>query len=58
MGDIRAEWLATIQQYLFSPEQPDNDQFWCTRLDAAPQEELRAIQSDKLRVAVRYAYEC
>ncbi len=58
MSDIRAEWLATIKHYQFSPDRPDNDQFWCTRLDTASQEELRAIQSDKLRVAVRYAFEC
>ena len=58
MSDIRAEWLATIQQYRFSPDRPDNDQFWCARLDTVSPEELRAIQSDKLRVAVRYAYEC
>lgn len=40
------------------PEQPDCENFWCTRLDTAPQEELRDIQSEKLRVAVCYAYEC
>lgn len=57
MSDIRAEWLTKIRQYQYSPERPDNDQFWCTRLDSASQEELRAMQSDKLRVAVRYAYE-
>ncbi len=58
MNDIRAEWLATIQQYQFSPDRPDNDQFWCTHLDTASQDELRAMQGEKLRVAVRYAYEC
>jgi len=58
MNDIRAEWLATIQQYQFSPDRPDNDHFWCTRLDTVSQDELRALQSEKLRVAVRYAYEC
>src|SRR5260370_1356403 len=58
MNDIRAEWLATIQRYQFSPDRPDNDQFWCTRLDTASQDELHTIQSEKLRVAVRYAYEC
>jgi phenylacetate-CoA ligase len=56
MSDIRAEWLALIRKYRLSPDRPDNDQFWCTRLDTASQEELRALQSEKLRVAVRYAY--
>ena len=58
MSDIRTDWLALIQKYHLSPDRPDNDQFWCTRLDTASQDELRAIQSEKLRVAVRYAYEC
>jgi phenylacetate-CoA ligase len=58
MNDIRAEWLATIQRYQLSPHRPDNDRFWCSRLDTASQDELRAMQSEKLRVAVRYAYEC
>src|SRR5947209_12072715 len=58
MSDIRTEWIATIQQYKLSPDRPDNDKFWCTQLDTASQEELRANQSEKLRVAVRYAYEC
>jgi phenylacetate-CoA ligase len=58
MNDVRAEWLATIRHYQFSPDRPDNDQFWCTRLDTASQDELQAMQGEKLRVAVRYAYEC
>jgi phenylacetate-CoA ligase len=58
MSDIRAEWIAMLQQYRLSPDRADSEQFWCTRLDTAPREELRAIQSEKLRVAVRYAYEC
>src|SRR2546430_5624314 len=58
MSDIREEWIALLQKYRLSPDRPDNEQFWCTKLDTAPQEELRAIQSEKLRVAVRYAYQC
>src|SRR5712692_9865935 len=58
MSDIRAEWITTIQKYRLSPDRPDNERFWCTQLDTAPQEELRAIQDEKLRVAVRYVYEC
>ena len=57
MSDIRAEWIAMMQKYRLSPERPDNEQFWSTRLDTASREELREIQSEKLRVAVRYAYE-
>jgi phenylacetate-CoA ligase len=58
MSDIRTEWIAMMRKYRHSPERPDNEQFWCTRLDTASREELREIQSEKLRVAVRYAYEC
>ena len=58
MSDIREEWIATLQKYRLSPDRPDNERFWCTGLDTASQEELRAIQSEKLRVAVRYVYEC
>jgi phenylacetate-CoA ligase len=58
MSDIRAEWIAMMQKYRLSSDRPDDEQFWCTKLDTVPQEELRKIQSEKLRVAVRYAYEC
>jgi hypothetical protein len=51
MSDIRTEWIATMQKYWLSSERPDSENFWCTRLDTVPQEELRAIQSEKLRVA-------
>ena len=58
MSDIRDEWIAMMQKYRFSPERPDNERFWCTKLDTASRVELRDIQSEKLRLAVRYAYEC
>ena len=58
MSDIRTEWIAMMQKYRLSPDWPDNEQFWCERLDTASQEELREVQSEKLRVAVRYVYEC
>ena len=58
MSDIRDEWIAMMQKYRLSPERPDNEHFWCARLDTVPREELREIQSEKLRVAVRYVYEC
>ncbi len=58
MSDIRAAWLAMIQQYQLAPQQPEGGQFWCSRLETISRDELRAIQSDKLRIAVQYAYEC
>lgn len=58
-GDIRAEWRAMLERHRGANwEQPDSDQYWAKRLDTASPDELRAIQSAKLRVAVRYAYEC
>jgi phenylacetate-CoA ligase len=58
MSDIREEWIAMLEKFRLSPDRPDNERFWCTRLDTASRGELRAIQGEKLRVAVRYAYEC
>ena len=58
MGDVREEWLETIERYRLAPDRPDDDDFWSRRLDTASPEELRDIQSDKLAVAVRYAYAC
>jgi len=55
ISDIRDDWIAMMQKYRLSPERPDSEQFWCTRLDTASREELREMQSEKLRVAVRYA---
>jgi phenylacetate-CoA ligase len=59
MGDIRAEWLATLERHRGGNwMQPESEQFWAVRLDTASPDELRAIQSEKLRVVIRYTYEC
>ena len=58
MGGIREEWLALLGRYRRSPDRPDDDRFWCRSLDTVSRDELRAIQGEKLAVAVRYAYEC
>jgi phenylacetate-CoA ligase len=57
MSDIRAEWIAMMKKYRLSSERPDGEQFWCTSLDTISRDVLREIQSEKLRVAVSYAYE-
>jgi hypothetical protein len=44
MSDIRAEWIAMMQKYRLSPERPDNERFWCTRLDTLSREELRDLR--------------
>src|SRR5215813_5652783 len=58
-ADIRAEWRGVLDRHRGrSWKQPDGERFWSQRLETASADELRAIQSEKLRVAVRYAYAC
>jgi phenylacetate-CoA ligase len=62
MADVRQEWLDTIERHRSATGGPATgaaagQELWAPRLDAASRDELRAIQDDKLRVAVRYAYE-
>src|SRR5262245_43263711 len=58
-SDIRAEWLAVLERHRDGTwARPDGDRYWSARLDTASRDALRAIQSEKLRVAVRYAYAC
>ena len=57
-GDVRAEWFQTLERYRRNPTAPDSEPYWSTSLATASRDELHAIQSDKLRVAVRYVYEC
>src|SRR5690349_8194693 len=58
MEATRAEWLALLERHRRSPAGPDDDTYWCRPLETPPRDELRAVQGEKLRVAVRYAYEC
>lgn len=58
MHDVRAEWLATLDRYHRDRERPATPEYWSPSLDTASRDELAAIQSAKLRVAVRYVYEC
>lgn len=56
MADIHSQWLAILERYRRDPEQPANDQYWSPSLDSASPDELRAIQGEKLRVAVAYTH--
>lgn len=58
MNEARRDWLETLERYRPSPEYPDSARYWTSALDRASREELRSVQSEKLRVAVRFAYEC
>lgn len=57
MSETRRQWVETLERYRRNAERPDNDRYWSTALDTASADELRAIQSAKLRMAVRYVYE-
>jgi phenylacetate-CoA ligase len=53
----RAEWLALLQHTRGNNwQRPDSDLYWSHELDTVPVDRLRQLQSEKLRVAVRYAY--
>ncbi|MGH9030993.1 MAG: phenylacetate--CoA ligase family protein [Acidimicrobiia bacterium] len=57
MAAIREEWLAAVTRHRHAPAQPDDDRYWSRRLETASRDELRAVQDDKLAIAVRYAHE-
>jgi phenylacetate-CoA ligase len=58
MEPIRKRWLETIARFQRDAERPAAENAWSPSLDFASTDELRAIQSDKLCEAVRFAYEC
>jgi phenylacetate-CoA ligase len=55
---IRQEWLNAIVHFQRDPEHAQSEVAWSPTLDLASADELRAIQSAKLPLAVRFAYEC
>ena len=56
MEPIRREWLETIARHRPNPERAASERFWAESLERMSRDEIRALQSEKLRVAVRYAY--
>jgi phenylacetate-CoA ligase len=53
---IRREWLDTIARHRPNPERPSGERFWAESLERLSRDEIQSLQSEKLRVAVRYAY--
>ncbi|MDQ2741125.1 MAG: AMP-binding protein [Chloroflexota bacterium] len=51
-------WIETIERYRLDRDRPGSERFWSPRLDTISRDELQAMQAEKLRAAVRYAYEC
>ncbi len=58
MDEIRSRWLATVERFRRAPHEPDDERIWSRSLETASRDELRAIQDEKLRTCVAYAYEC
>ncbi len=58
MEEARHRWLSTVERYRRAPHAPDDARMWSRSLETAGHDELRAIQDEKLRAAVAYAYEC
>jgi phenylacetate-CoA ligase len=57
MEPMRKQWLETIVRFQPDADHPGGDDAWSPSLDFASADELRAIQSEKLAVAVRFVYE-
>ena len=55
---IRQEWLDAVVRFQRDPGRAQSEAAWSPALDLASLDELRAIQSAKLPLAVRFAYEC
>lgn len=58
MEEIRSRWLATVERFRRAPLEPDDERMWSRSLDTASRDELRAIQDEKLRACVAFAYAC
>lgn len=57
MNESRRRWLETIERFRDARDAPDGERYWSTRLETASRDELRAVQDEKLRAAVAYAYD-
>jgi phenylacetate-CoA ligase len=54
----RAEWLAAVDRSRTARNVPDSERYWSESLETMSRDALRAMQGEKLRLAVRYAYAC
>jgi phenylacetate-CoA ligase len=52
----RDQWRSVIRSEMRNPHSPGDAHYWAPELDAAPREQLRAIQSRKLSPAVEWMY--
>ncbi|HEY7201224.1 MAG TPA: AMP-binding protein [Candidatus Dormibacteraeota bacterium] len=56
--DVRRAWLSAIDAHVCHRHEAAGDSYWCPEYDRMPRERLRQVQEEKLRLAVRYLYEC
>ncbi len=56
-GDLRQQWLSLVVAHVCHREGPGGEQHWCPEYDRMPRDQLRALQEEKLKAAVRYMYE-
>ncbi len=57
MADLREKWRKIIERYRLHPREPANERYWCPELETCSREELKEIESEKLRVLVEYMHE-
>src|SRR5215470_17717540 len=57
MSETRDRWLEAIDRHRLHPTSPGDERYWAPELETASRDELRAIQSDKLPLAVAYMAE-
>jgi len=57
MGETRDRWLEAIDRHRLHPRAPGDERYWAPELETASRDELRAVQSDKLPLAVAYMAE-
>ena len=57
MERLREDWLAAIERHKLNPDAPGDDRYWSPKLETGSRDELRAVQADKLPVAVAYMAE-
>jgi phenylacetate-CoA ligase len=55
--EARDNWLALLRRSMLHPTAPADDRYWAPALETCSRAELRAMQGEKLALAVRYLYE-
>lgn len=56
--DVRRAWLSLVESHVCHRREPAPGRHWCPEYDRLPRERLRAVQEEKLRLAIRYMHAC